>query len=619
MSTDNKKTNNPLMVEQKKKHHLWGLWIPLIVIFAIIVVPLGLALALFYDPSHVDTGITEKKEQQLVFGDIMTEMFDGCRNNEDPSIDLKIKQQQLNQLLYNVSSDLPEQAKQFLKQFSVKITDDSYIFDLEISAYNVAKTHIKLETTVKVGADIGGELGYLFEITNLKVGRLGGIKGLLPWLMDTAGFKLDDVFKSAGLSMKFDKENLSLTYTYSDFVNDLSRLSGGTDKMFLDIFSNFFTGGYISFEHHTEQDVTGSIKMSKFMNNMTYGNSDYLIKKSFEDEQGNKIPYLTKLSNDVEKMISDGIITGDLVNNSKTVMQFLAFGKEYVKTTELAYINSIYDRIKDTYCGGKDIDTYSSDVKTAYFGAPATNIVNQLSDEINEKLNAMTPADKTALLLKIKDEKEGYVYDFDNPLIVTDQDIHPMLKSNTQLVGYGFNFVNGSKVSYTMLDNVYPTIKKANPEVEGSKDIFSLVFGLNINGCETSLVMPMEATKIDVGGMHGLSFSVEKSTLYFGEERFPALKEQISSIMSGIQDGDMIRYTKKDGKVTDISMVFDFDSYLNDPANAGTPFVEFNALATSAPYNAKMVVDFEFRESEGNALGKVAGEFAVKFGYKQAE
>ena len=100
MSETNSK--NPLMATPKKKKHLWGLWIPLIVIFSIVILPLGVVAILFYDPHHIDTGITEKKEEAAIFNSVMTDMFDGCRN-ENPTIDLKITQKQLNQLLYNAS------------------------------------------------------------------------------------------------------------------------------------------------------------------------------------------------------------------------------------------------------------------------------------------------------------------------------------------------------------------------------------------------------------------------------------------------------------------------------------------------------------------------------------
>ena len=137
------------MVEQKKKKHLWGLWVPLIILFSVVVLPVGIVAALFYDPSHVELDIDTSKDKSQVFNSIMVDMFDGCRKDKDPTIDIVITQKQLNELLYSASSGMTADPNSPLKQLAIIIKDDNkYIFDLEISTLTVVKTHFVIETVV---------------------------------------------------------------------------------------------------------------------------------------------------------------------------------------------------------------------------------------------------------------------------------------------------------------------------------------------------------------------------------------------------------------------------------------------------------------------------------------
>ena len=613
-------SNNPLMVEQKKKHHLWGLWVPLIIIFALVILPLSVVLILFYDPHHVDTGITEKKQETEIFSSVMTDMFDGCRNKQAPSIDLKITQQQLNQLLYNASSSLPSQASQYLKQFSVEITDDSYVFDLEIEAFTIAKTHLKLTTKVQAGADVGGgELGFVFAITDMKVGRLGNLEGILPWMLNTVGLDLTNILSGAGLSIHFDVDNLRLTYAYDDFINDLGGKAGYTDPLFMNIFSNFFTEDLIGFTHHADSDVTGSVSMTPFLSNDAYTNSDYIRNPKVGEED-----FLTYASNQVQSMIDASIIpeNGNLTENARTVLKFLSFGQDFLNSSEKSFVNSIYPNIQVNYCGNRDMATYSAYAKGLSVGETKSNLM----DELTAAVNADIQENKLKYATDIAKPDVSSIFIFGegkDPYRVYDSDVHTLLKGNDALIGYGFTFVsddaNGNaKVSYAMLDNFYPTIIPANPEVENSKDTMALTFGLNINGAETSLIMPMEGSVVNHDNVHGLAFNLKDAPLYFGTETFPALKDQLQDIINGISsgDGDMIQFVKnpETQAIEQIKMEFDFDEYFAE--NPDSEFTKFNAIAES--HDAHLVVDFDFATSLSDAPGKRAGQFNVTVGYVKA-
>lgn len=615
-------SKNPLMAPAKpKKRHLWGLWIPLIVIFSLVVIPVGIAAILFYDNHHVETGITEKKDESVIFGSIMTDMFDGCRKESDQTIDLKITQQALNQLLYNASSNLPSSTTEYLKQFSVQILDDyRYTFDLEIGAFNFLKSHIVLQTKVHNNADLGnGEKGFLFEITDMKLGRLGNLEGLLPWISNTAGLDLSNILVEAGLHIVFDVNNLRLTYAYSDFVDDLSTMASSSDPLFINIFSNFFTQGIINFEHHKDTDVVGTVPMADFIENPDYTNSNY-VRKPMVDQTA----FLTYASNQVQSMIDDGIIAydSDVTSNARTVLKFLTFGYEdYLNTSEKAYIDGIYSSIKANYCQNLEKNEYSAWAKTLSIGVTKSDLVNEVASAVNQRLSGH----ELEFLHDIQDNNEAYIYTTADPYQIPDSEIQNLLKGNKGLIGYGYSFVgkddnNKAKMSYTVLDNVYPTIIPAKSDEIDAKDVMALTFGLNINGTETSLVMPMNGEEYHEGNVHGLSFNLKDAQLYFGTKSFPNLKDQLQDIINDINSSsdDMIQFVRNSetNNIEHIQMKLDFDKYFNDPEHAASAFKYVHETATTS-YGAKLLIDFEFASASTDAPGKRSGLINVAVGYQR--
>ena len=614
------------MAKPVKKMHFWGLWIPLILIFAFVILPVGMTVLIFYDGSHIETGVTEKQSDAKVFGTIMTDMFDGCRKEEDQTIDLKITQKQLNQLLYNASSSF--QGNQFLKQFAVVIEDKSYEFDLEIDAYNVFKTHLTIETTVSTKEDLGEGLGkgFYFDITELRAGRLTDIESVLPWLVNTVGLDLSTLFQNAGLSIVSDLDNLALKYPYKAFIEDFSKRSGTTDPLFMNIFSNFLVNDLINFSHVPESHTVGIIDMNPYKSNDLYTNSDKVIDFTVGEEE---IPLLNAKCDEVQLMINDGIIDNDskVTEHARTVLKYLAFGQDFLSKSEKSYLEGIYSKIQAQYCLNMSIEDYSAMMKGAVFGDTTNTIMDKITSNVDGMVGSLTDEEKKDI---INDLKAGEVHYFrggdsdEDPIIIDDNEIHKLTKANKNLVGYGFTFVGEKddgtdKLAYAILDNVYPTVLPAGEGIE--KDSLSLTFGLNINGCRTSLIMPMEGADYHdyEGHEHGLVFDVTDAPLYFGTADFPGLKDEMKEVINsaGNDDSSMIQFEKNSaGEVEAISISFDFDTYFDKHSDSN--FTKFNARAESEA-GAYLIVEFDYCVSEGSVAGKRAGEFAISIGYQQMD
>ena len=615
------KNNNPFTKEDTTRHSLRGLWVTLIVFFCVAILPIGLVIALFYDSHHVETGITEKQEMSAVFNTVITDMFDNCSNEEDPSMDLVITQKQLNQLLYNSMSNIGGSASEYLKQFSVEITKDSYVFDLEVSAFNFAKTHLILQTTIKDRADLGAKgKGFVFQIDDIKLGRLGGLRGMLPWISNTLGLDLGSLFSSVGLHINSDIENFRLTYAYTDFINDVTGMIGSADQMFVDLFSNFITKEYITFSHNAGQNVDGKISLSRFKTNPDYCNQNYVISPKI-DVGGVQTPLLKAKANDIVRMLNAGLIStggtgpSSIEGRVNAMHQFLTYGYDFLDSTEKAYIESVYPSIQNAFCEGKSISEYSSYMRTIVFGGdPAPSLKDVLFEKINNKVNSIdytNPMTLLSIINEIQSEGKYFLFDKDTPeeenLLVTDANLHDMFKDNTALVGYGYSFVNqvsanNYKVSYTMLDNVYTTIKGPSETDAGT---LTLVFGLNINGCETSLVLPMSVQEITGTKKSGLRFSVEDSIMYYGTENFNTVKDIISNLINGITlDSDLLKI--QDGS---LELVIDAQSYIE--ANPTSEFAKFDTLVS--PY-ADLVIKIGM-ETLTSAANNNTGRIGIELGY----
>ena len=147
----------------------------------------------------------------------------------------------------------------------------------------------------------------------------------------------------------------------------------------------------------------------------------------------------------------------------------------------------------------------------------------------------------------------------------------------------------------------------------------ALTFGLNINGAETSLILPMEGKEVHDGDKHGLSFDMKNADLLFGTKTFPDLKTQLQEIINhvGSSEGDIIQFYKnpETQNIEEVRIMLDFGDYFtkhkdDDPKD---PFTEFNRMANDA--HAHLVVGFDFKQRSSDAPGKRTGQFDVSIGY----
>ena len=404
-------------------------------------------------------------------------------------------------------------------------------------------------------------------------------------------------------------------------------MSGTANPLFINIFSNFFTKEKVGFTHHDNLDVTGVIKMSPYTFNGDYSNNRFII--------GQDKSKLTDFSVVAESLLDNNVIPNDenVTTNTLATIKFLAYGNKYLADNEKAFINGIYDaNLKTQYCSDLSIDDYSSARKTAVFGETSAGLMDDVTGKINKFLTD-DPDYKQKVLddLGDPDKKAFYMFDESAPYVVSDESVRTMVKGNDKLIGYGFGFIGNKadgkfKVSYSVLDNVYPTIIPADV---GEKDKMALTFGLNVNGTETVLVMPMEGEEVHDNGKHGLSFDLKSADLYYGEEMFENLKDQLQSdvinkVGNSSDEDNMIQFKENEEthNVEKIQMIFDFKDYFDKeeakPEEQRSKFYDLNKDAVAL--GAELVTSFEFAETETGEVdpNNHYGEFRIKLGYKMS-
>lgn len=609
-------SENPFLTEFKPKRHLWGLWFPLIIIGCVIIIPLCLVLFIGFDGTHHDVGVNSAIDGNQLVENIYADLFKDCNPQDDNSkIQLSVSQNHLNQFFYGLNNQI---GRDYVKQIDIRILEDKYIFEAEVGAFGFLKSYGYVEATLQADQMIGNERAFVFNLQNVTVGRLSGLREMIPWILDVAKFDLQAELTKAKLSMKVDLPNYRITYLYSDFVKDLGNLGMG-DGLFIDLFSNFFSGGYVHFNHVANEGIYGNIPLTDFAHNDQY--IDHNMTIEYIDEDGEHYPLLKVKAQAVMEMMRNGILNKDVVSRyldsyakgCYAVHKFICYGQDFLDVNELGLMYYLYNNnpsFATTYLRGKSIPDYSSYMKQLVFGDTASSLVDRLNAQAQAKVTQLlggptaTEAEKAIKINEIKDKlvHDGsfYLYGSDDRLNIFDKDIHDVLKANSSMITTGYPFAvtsDGNPVySFAMVDNAY-SVLKGNP-LDPDAGEFTLVYGLNINGYETSIILSCQRVKNVVNPSSTcfiLKFSTVGSHMYYGSVQMDNLLKQLADIMAKIGQGANSWISYKDNEFT---VKID----LTELTNTGDFAKVHSRLTGTGPYdgNADLVVRF-FVETNSNS------------------
>ena len=454
-----------------------------IILTVFIVLPVALAFILFFDTGKMkvnydDAFSTEKVTKALVVDSLDYTVSDQIAH-------FSVTESDINNMIYSATKDNAVLNK-YLTQMAVDITDENYVISVS-GRFGFFETRAKMTAELSkadiVKPDGSSEPGYVFNIKGISLGRLSGLKGVVMFFLRQflGGGKLDAATES--LHIHSDLDNGCLFIYASDLrqmIEDaVGGAGGGTADFYLTFINDFLDNNLLEFKFYDNDAFTVNIKLNKLTGN-DYGSGEYVY---YNMPYENTTTYLTingqskKLSLDV---IREAIVS--LLNNHLITVDQMTLVSNY-----------LFNGYKDGNAPSCSLESIGITNKETY---PGFNLVS--SSSMDEKFkNAISSFDGF--------DPMQHSFDIAN---INESDVNTYLKT-TQVFGHKFflqrELDDGTnKVNYIALDNAY-----INFLSDGA--IFSA--GLNINGLETMITMPMT---LDTENSGGKKLVYDPETLYFG-------------------------------------------------------------------------------------------------------
>ena len=399
----------------------------------------------------------------------------------------EVSENDINNFILDALKD-NEQFNEYVTQLAIDITDDSYVLSIS-GKLSFFETRAKLTATLEkmyVSSNGFEEAAYVLKVKGLSLGRLTHLKEVIMFLLNR--FLNNDAIDAMATNLKLhtDLQNSCLFIYASDLreiINSVVMGDGaGETAFYFNFINDFLDKGLIDFNFYGNDKFSIDLKLDKLTGN-DYGEGQYVCYNMPYENTATKLTIngeQKKLSLDVIREAIVSLLNSGLIQTSdmSAVSEYLYYG--YNSTNPNAPscdLSSIGIANKTTYTGFKDVYTETS-VDNILTSGVAT--FPDYSDSIN-----------SFDLVEIK-----------------ESDINEYLKSQHMLgIKYFLErtMEDGKhKANYIALDNAYINLLS-------DKAIISA--GLNINGLETTVTLPMTKNATESSGSK-LVYNAEP--LYYG-------------------------------------------------------------------------------------------------------
>ncbi|MFA7032338.1 MAG: hypothetical protein WC201_02095 [Bacilli bacterium] len=443
-----------VVIKQPKKRRRKG-WLIFLVFFLIIVVaPIATFFALFYDTSRNSINVNSETDISEMFN---YSLVDSLANTTDPGnerVELVVTQDNLNQLLYAVTSNLDSRVTAFVPQMDVVIDGNNYDFYVNLQLFSF-KTRIILKTTI-IEDDVNQ--AFVFTINDIVLGRLVGAGQLSFAILSkyVTDQDIEDSFNGY-LSMEVSLKDRTITYPQMNLISDIQNLTNsGTDessRLYFSIFAELLEKDILDF------DFNGRLQ-AKFILTQLMTNS-YI-------DGGYNLGLTTVLDNAASA-------TETLIENGT------------IDSGDYSAIKAKFDEEFNMNSGIPTSDT-PDQIMLTHLPPIATYSETDIS-------NFKASADPTLTYIN-EAELNGYL-------------------ANCNLVGTSYIVSayrnNVSTVRYITVDNFY-----CNFVSNAEGDFIYFVIGLNVNGCQTSVVFVTQYDDSASSGGSSISMKFVTKQIYYG-------------------------------------------------------------------------------------------------------
>lgn len=479
----------------------------------------------------------------------------------------EVSEADINNFIHSAIKD-NAQFNQYVTQLAVDITDDSYIVNLsgKLGFFETrAKLKAKLEKMVVVSNGFEAE-AYVLTVDNISVGRLTHVKDVALFFLKQ--FVKNDSLDSAMSSLKVhtDLQNSRL-FIYAEDLRELINTvtmgdGAGETAFFFTFINDFLNHGLLEFNFYGNDKFGIDLKLDKLTGN-DYGQGQYVCYNMPYENTTTKISVKgqeKQLSLDAIRDAIVALLDSGLIQTSEmsAVAEYLFNGYNATQpnapSCDLWPIGILN---KETYVGFRDIYAETS-IDNILTSGVAT--FPDYSDSINSfELVEIKESDVNEYLKS--QHMLGMKYFLERPLVGSTH-----------------------KVNYIALDNAYINLLEEKAIITA---------GLNINGLETTVTLPMVKNTTE---SIGSKLVYDAEPLYFG-----ATPESGEPLILDSETEAVIFNTLKDS-IKDDSFVFlgdgkleiDFSKIMTQAINSintGNPIydVAYKAFLNNANYSINVV------------------------------
>lgn len=508
-------------MEKPKKKSKKALWITLIVIFSIIIIPIGTVFILFYDNGRSTTIKDENFKVETTFYNAGVDSLD---NTKDTGIiNFNINEHTFNQLLLSAFEDGIKQDKalsQFIKGLSIKFSSEHATINFDIDLYGFFKTRAYIILKISEGKRLNDlnqeEEALILKISDIKLGRVGGLYDLVKMFLPQI---FSDTFihnlLGATLPIHSNIDKKEIYIFKSEMVSNIIETYSG-NGLLVSLFEEFFSSDLFTTFSFDEDGLTADIDISSFQENKDF------IDKS----KAHQIDWLN-FKEQTEDLIEQGLISKEKASN---FYEYLVKGYDRVDTPIRDFISTL------------DLSSIDIDNLTSYQGVfTTTNEKGKI--QINDQDLLEIALDNLNDISTIASTK--------NVLSFSEDDLNAIIQSSN-IIGESYildryelknDVVSLAKVNPIVITDIYCNILSSG---------LKFVIVASINGYETNICLHAKYTTFDPTS-YTLEFVLEDS-IYFGNSKAnDSLQSSIFSILkSELVSDDAITY-KEEGKKMYIS------------------------------------------------------------------
>lgn len=417
----------PAPAPKKKKSKGWIGF--LIFLLIVVVLPIATFFGLFFDPTRNPINVDPDLEINEMFSSSLVDSLENTTDPGDERVDFVITQDDLNQLLYAVTSSSGDVQK-YIPQLDVKIDGENYDFYVNLS-FGFFKSKVIIKTLISED-DVNN--AFVFQIKDIALCRLQGLLSFTASIVSNyiTDEYIEDIIDDY-LSMDISIKDRLITYPEANLISDIQNLTNLGDSestsLYFSIISELLGKNVLDFDF--DGQLQAKLVLTDLMDN-DYIDGGYNL---------NLTTVLDAASDDTESKMEDGTIVA----------------------TDSAAIKT-------------NFDTYFDDNS----GIPP-------SDDPATIMSTHIPDFSSYTLPQIASFKSG-----PDPTIsyITEAELNGYL-ATIDFIGTTFivsaYIDEEATVQYITIDNLYCNFVS---NLEGDFIYFNI--GLNINGCQTNVVFVTE-------------------------------------------------------------------------------------------------------------------------------